>query len=133
MGADMMLTITQLPHNANNEPVYGTHVVSELCDRLDTLDFKELLNIGEDYLWAYIEDKSDLEVTTEVVQRLQGLFADWFGTEPQSRDVCRIQIQGRWYLATGGLSWGDSPTDAFDDIMLLERVEDLFDDPIPDP
>ncbi|KDA04629.1 hypothetical protein DC31_05935 [Microbacterium sp. CH12i] len=39
------------------------------------------------------------------------------------RDVTSVFIAKTWWLATGGLSWGDTPTDAYDLILLVSELE----------
>ncbi len=36
------------------------------------------------------------------------------------RDVAEVCLKGTWYIITGGLSWGDLPTDAFETISMLD-------------
>lgn len=45
------------------------------------------------------------------------------------RDVACLLFGGRPYWLTGGMSWGDTPTDAFEWIAALEHIA-LFDEPL---
>lgn len=37
------------------------------------------------------------------------------------RDVGEISVRGVSYYVTGGMTWGDSPTDAFDSVAALSQ------------
>lgn len=39
------------------------------------------------------------------------------------RDVTSVYIAKTWWLATGGLSSGDTPTDAYDMVLLVSELE----------
>lgn len=45
-----------------------------------------------------------------------------------SREVCELYLPGLQYrcLITGGMSWGDSPTDAYDDFNACGMLEDVW-------
>lgn len=38
------------------------------------------------------------------------------------RDTGSLFIDNRWHIVTGGMSWGDAPTDSFDEICLLDTA-----------
>lgn len=38
------------------------------------------------------------------------------------RDCGLYKVGGRWALITGGMSWGDSPSDSFDDVNILSSI-----------
>lgn len=44
------------------------------------------------------------------------------------REVTGFQIDGVWYMASGGMSWGDPPTEAFDAIGVFAEYK-FFDRP----
>lgn len=43
-----------------------------------------------------------------------------------SREVSVMSMPHADFYITGGMSWGDPPTDAYDDFKLLSDVEDLL-------
>ena len=47
------------------------------------------------------------------------------------RDVADAQFGGRRYWVTGGMSWGDSPTDSFDAVCVFDSLH-LYAEPLPE-
>jgi len=46
------------------------------------------------------------------------------------RDVTTMQFAGHDYWLTGGMSWGETPTDAYERIAALDRIG-LYEEPLP--
>lgn len=44
-----------------------------------------------------------------------------------SRELDTLTLKGSKYVLTGGMSWGDVPTDVFDDVCLLASFDYLLD------
>ena len=121
MGADMLLAIAASPRMTSGGSDASVDV---LCTRV-----KERA--------AAAASEGDLE--TELYQDRSGRVADlaadaltsWLRSGGlESRDVAHVRIGGREYIATGGLSWGDAPTDAFSYVSLLNDIH-AFDEPLP--
>ena len=49
---------------------------------------------------------------------------DWMSWEfeqlPGSREVAEVVLDGKSYWATGGMSWGEDPTNAWQALLLIE-------------
>jgi len=45
------------------------------------------------------------------------------------RDTTTLVLDDKWYIATGGLSWGDPPTECYDPVCMMDAIS-LFDKPI---
>lgn len=44
------------------------------------------------------------------------------------RDASSVLLSNRWWVATGGMSWGDRPTETYDDVELLCALRVTYDD-----
>ena len=128
MGADLIITYTRAPHFATGEE----HVPHEIAARvglariakldLSQFDLDEAaLNFGiledsdyDEMFYAVIREALVRIVTSHIAGR---------------RDVVELQVDGKHYWFTGGMSWGDTPTDSFDEVDLIGIVG-LFDQPI---
>lgn len=38
------------------------------------------------------------------------------------RDTTTLHIEGKTYIATGGLSWGDPPTESYDPVVMVDAI-----------
>lgn len=128
MGADMIITITKEP-KLSEEAVAWCDARSLVADDRNTLELRALLlrveqlpvtaqDTGD---WWHLLPDIDDEDDPSAVDALRGILAqavtDLHGYR---RDVTSFLIDGTWWMATGGLSWGDTPTDAYDLICLVE-------------
>lgn len=124
MGADMLLALAASPITASGAPVTS---VAELCIR-----------VQERVTAAFSGEEVDAEFYEELLEGGSGktteILADaltsWLRDGGlQSREVAHLRISDRTYVATGGLSWGDAPTDAFSYVCLLDDIH-AFDEPL---
>ena len=125
MGADMLLAIAASPLT-NREGMEAS--VDAMCTR-----------VRERAVSAFAEGDLDAEFYPELLEEGCGEVAEiaaaalsnWIeGGGLRSREVAHLWIGGREYIATGGLSWGDAPTDAFSFVSLLGDIQ-AFDEPLP--
>ena len=125
MGADMLLAIAASPQTASG---VSDASVDAMCARG-----------REAAAAAFAEGDLEAEFYPELLEEGIGEAADlaaaaitsWIeGGGLHSREVAYVRIGGRAYIATGGLSWGDSPTDAFSYVSLLGDIH-AFDEPLP--
>lgn len=116
MGADFMYAYT---------PIRGGR--SEWIEIAKSAEVSDLRDILEDRIMDYlVEDMEDEE-------QVRAAFVDaintvWDAIENRNREVARIQIDGETCLITGGMSWGETPTDIFDPIVLYAEFQDWFTD-----
>lgn len=140
MGADMMIATVAAPtypremppakvlfefeHRAAKavEELHPDEVVGRLEDR--GLDVPSLENEDGEQLDEIAYAKRVNAALTEYAK----LAVRSLLTRPH-REIDRIHLGGRWYLATGGMSHGDPPTDAFDQIELINELG-IFERPI---
>ena len=119
--------------------------------RIESLSNNDLENIADDYLWydaQEIDDEleelklsekdlyklNDLrgmkvremvrEKIMEAVVELIGNPENGFG--PYRRDVACMQLSGVSYIFTGGMTWGDQPSEACDYMNVIDGTG-LFD------
>lgn len=125
MGADMLLAIAASPRMTSGGSDASVDV---LCTRVKGRAAA-----------AASEGNLETELYPELFEDSSGRAADlaadaltsWLRNGGlESREVAHVRIGGREYIATGGLSWGDSPTDAFSYVSLLDDIH-AFDEPLP--
>lgn len=125
MGADMLIAIAAAPVRADGTPVVDVdilalHAVTALrsamtAGPMDPEAYGELVDTDEPTV-------AEIEAALDGWIRDGGLFG---------RDVTTITVEGRMFVASGGLSWGDAPTDAFGYLCLLDEIN-AFWEPISD-
>ena len=110
MSADFIFAIAPLPREE-------TH--SEIAERIHSIPFDELLNRFEGSGTWLPEDRTEGDLDSWMRARLEDA---WHYVNSDARDFGWWDDgNGHWFVLTGGMSWGDDPTDAFDHIRLLEN------------
>lgn len=140
MGADMLIALAPVPFRSapdgSNVPVDLSQVIGfirrQRIDRipddvmldalvetyLDFVDNEAIVDDGDlDEELDEEDERTLLCATREALHRFHTELYD-----EGRRDVAYAAFAGRPYYATGGMSWGDSPTDAFDLIGFTGRV-----------
>ncbi len=139
MGADFVLAVCPLPSGVD-----GRSVRDEINNRLNniseaTVDYLlesyhhdwegEVEDVMENHLEEdHLFKVNDLKITLkkEMAQRiLQEALDEVIYQHSNRRDVGTIMIEGKWWIASGGMSWGDAPTEAMYYIEMLEESEIL--------
>ncbi|MBN9605007.1 MAG: hypothetical protein J0G30_00135 [Actinomycetales bacterium] len=145
MGADLLLTSMAAPHlegspTARIGDELAARVGHQRIDQFDLaawadLDLEELaLNLGIRE-WQDPDDPQPEQYPAaardQLVQDVRAaLHAALEAVVGYRRDVAEMQFGGRYYWITGGMSWGDTPTEAYEAIAALNWIG-LFEDPIP--
>jgi len=110
MGADLCIQI--IAHRQGVKPSW-----EKACEDIDTFGIKEvetLLNECEDDWWW--EGIDVLDIHPEDIDRVKGDLKALMKTIVESlddRDVAAIGVLGWWIYFTGGMTWGDDPTENF--------------------
>jgi len=114
MGADLILAVAPVERD------FG-----EALKRIDTMTEVELNEVAELRYGFPLEDDADGMTTEDVREEIRLAFRaiaddDW------RRDVVTLTFGDDSYYVTGGMSWGDSPTEAFGMIELIaaSRITD---------
>jgi hypothetical protein len=64
----------------------------------------------------------DEDITAHLVDAVETVYEDYFYKNGTSREMTVLLLQEREYIFTGGLSWGDTPTDAYDNVWMAHMV-----------
>lgn len=116
MGADFLCAIVEVPGVSRGR-------IEEEVGRLSPAVLQE---IGEFYEWrveydALVEDDDEAfyaAVRNAIVDAIREVF-DEDGTPADSHEIGVVRLRGQLYVLTGGMSWGDSPSDIFDAMSML--------------
>ena len=114
MGADLMMTMCkmEIPEHDAIEKLKAMSpelLLSELDDNF-CLSFEE----GDDGTTEY---QQAIEYVTGAIKDVYVLYAQG------SRDTQVWKLEGKDYLITGGMSWGDDPTDAYQAIGICSVLQ----------
>ena len=120
MGADMLLTY--LAHRADRRPNFdaGRDLVDRLTPAdLDGHDWSEFLTWHDDLVGFDGRPRIDdlQRIYREAIDALEQALSS-------SREVSARLICGWWLYFTGGMSWGDSPTDAYEAITWWDEYNE---------
>jgi hypothetical protein len=90
-----------------------------LCDEAQEIS-EEVADeslLSEEDLWK-LDDLTSIKIKSMIRRRIREAVGEVF--DSYRRDVAHMHLHGRNYLMTGGMSWGDLPTEACDLIHLIE-------------
>jgi len=119
MGADMVASYVDFPREHNLEEEQA-----KLISFAEKLDQTTIESIQNDAFY-------DPEIDDFQTSRVKIIEAIRLGFEAlESRRTTSFPFQGRVLYLTGGLTWGGSPTDEFDQISALAYVMDLKSDTV---
>lgn len=133
MGADMMIAIVAAPKYPKELP--PAKVLFEFEHRaaqaVEALNLDEAIGRLDDRgLDVPSREDEDGERLDDLAyeKRVHAALAEYAKLAVRSlltrphREIDRIYVGGEWYLASGGMSHGDPPTDAFDQIELIAEL-----------
>ena len=145
MGADMLLYCCE-------EPTDYVKAWPIIQYRIDNLDDKYLECLAEDHLWydsqeTWEEVNDSMEIKEEDLYKLNDLYGikiremvreklkesvkHLIGSPENSfgswrRDIAQMRLKDVSYIFSGGMSWGDQPSEACEHISLIDAAG-LFD------
>ncbi len=132
MGADMILAHCEIPCNYESQRKLILERINELDDGVieniaqcyyqieeEIEEFKESAsdNLREEDLFKLndlTKIKSREIVSNHLIQAADRLFGGDY-----RRDVTEMCIKDTWFAFSGGMSWGDSPSDSYEFISLI--------------
>jgi len=143
MGADFMLYCCEnLGDYKKSIPMIEYRIANISDDNLDNIadevlwhdsssiseDLGDNHTLVESDLWK-LNDLISLEIRSMVRIKIREAVEEIF--DGCRRDVAYMHINGKGYVMTGGMSWGDLPTEACDLVNLIEHscVTDGMSDP----
>ncbi len=115
MGADMMLSAVPCPAEINELQVQS---LRRVLDGLSADELALCLTHYADTTGQDVEEGDYLQEMRDCINYLPAL--------NDRRDTCGFYVQGMRYLVSGGLSWGDQPTEACEEIEKLTTCEPLW-------
>ena len=112
MGADLI--IAMLPMRKTQD---------EAIAKLKAMDSEDLLHVLSNYhAREFNEDTPEAEYA-EAIEFMTGKIAEVYDYyEKGSRDTEVRRLDGTAWLITGGMSWGDDPTDAFEPLNIVASL-----------
>ncbi len=119
MGADLLLSWTPFCASTAERQEEFTASLRQLPDA-------ELVDECKDSLWGLLDDR-EIDYKTNVSGAAQFIRSEMlrvFCEVGENRECCGISFSGMDYqmLITGGMSWGDAPTESMPDIDTLGAV-----------
>jgi len=139
MGADFMVYCCECPADYEKAmPMIEYRVANlsnEILDNIsddvlwyDSEEMKEEVSseheLKEEDLWK-LDDLISIKIRSMVKSRIKDAVEEVLGGLYR-RDVAYMNLHGRSYVMTGGMSWGDLPTEACDLINLIEYSQVTF-------
>ena len=115
MGADLLLAFVDVSESKQK----WLDIIGEWNDaQVD----KFVTRSGNDYIFEDILEECEDEAVArqKFVEAVNEALDIAYGNE--SRLVDTVRLDGKPWAVTGGPSWGDSPTDEFDDFVLAGSV-----------
>ena len=140
MGADMMLYCCEDPTNY----VKAWPIIQY---RINNMSDEKLEALAEDYLWSESEDvkeefddseleESDLWKLNDLIAfKVRSMVRQKLVEEATSligegnfyfRDIAYLTLDDTTYMFSGGMTWGDGPTESYSTLCLIDAVG-LFD------
>ena len=122
MGADFTFTICKIPINTKAEMILsGENLKRAVKQRFTKFSVEDdlFLRTLEDCGVCLTEEEENNE---ELVAQKADEVADFLTSGWESRDTATMQLDGKYYFITGGMSWGDEPTDNFGTINLIDAL-----------
>ena len=133
MGADFICSACPLPSSAEGEKALR----DLLSEKIESLSLSKCYALLEDYHYSH-EDDISRRIEEDFsedhlfgVDDIRGFFARQIATEiiedaleeiiflQDRRDINHIMLDHKWWIISGGMSWGDSPTEAMNSIDIL--------------
>lgn len=111
MGADMLIASVIFPKNPDLDAEK-----KKILNAVKTLDEDDLTNIYNDVFYESLEDIEDGRA--EVVKTVERGFDVLY-----NRQTTWIEVGDQVVFLSGGLSWGDAPTDAYEKINALNYIK----------
>ena len=133
MGSDFICSVCPLPIIKDEKKLQEI-----ILGRIDNLTLPKCYELLELFHYDYKDDIDKMidESITEdhlfKVDNIRGHFAkqivknmlrdalDEIIFEENRRDIAHIMLEHKWWIISGGMSWGDSPTEAMNSIDILD-------------
>ena len=124
MGSDLAIEYIAVKHelsfvNCGNEPFWDKLKLA-LHSRIEAMNFEEVSDEIEADLGIPVDKANAHKLVDIILSRLQS----------NPRDIGWIKVGTYTVFLTGGMSYGDSPTDSFDDFQMFNELfpQEFIDD-----
>ena len=105
----------------------------EAIAKLKSLTQEDVLHTMYNYCAKEFGNESDEDEYAEAIEWLTGKVAEVYGYyERGSRETEVRTIDGTDWLITGGMSWGDDPTDAYEAVSTVSIFRLTYDEILTD-
>ncbi len=112
MGANLWLAIAKCNRI---EPINDARSMADLHQRIDALPDQLLIAAAEQYGFfdETMSDEFRYMIRSKLKDSIQHL-------DEGCRDTAHVKLGSDTWIITGGMSWGDTPTDSFEHIAAIE-------------
>jgi len=122
MGADFTFAICKIPINTEAKMILSGEGLKRAVKQRFTK-----ISVEDDLFLRTLEDcgvclTEEEENNEELVAQKADEVADFLTSGWESRDTATMQLDGNYYYITGGMSWGDEPTDSYPVINLIDAL-----------
>ena len=125
MGADLILAHAPFPVFNDGESVdnFGD-ILDQVVERY-LFNWEVCLSVADMSLGMFDEDNA--EILNALVAQAEEVVKICSG-ELYTRNTTDLNFDDRWYIFSGGLSWGDSPSESYQSISVVSDTN-VFDRP----
>ena len=113
MGADLILAYAEVPKPFTDDTVGELRALAADPP-------KPLFDMVVDSFSLEYDDEADLraDVTDRLRTAVDVVFSEYYHLGGSHRELAVIAIRDHEYIFTGGPSWGDSPSDVYEDVCM---------------
>lgn len=124
MGADLMIVRSRWPQYADGKPLGLDVARVVLRERCDALGGEALVELYNGTVSAYDDEETDTSDMgparlAEVTRQRLRAAVDAVTDEGSWRELSLMSFDEKEWILTGGMSWGDPPTEMFASVAIL--------------
>jgi hypothetical protein len=126
MGADLILAIAPMPKGADGPNAINDwksaylHAIAKLTDEQALDIYEEVFGDVPDESFDDNPPRTQRWLPAEIARKT---FREFVSVIDEDRRDCGLyQVGDRWALISGGMSWGDSPTDSWTEVQCLANI-----------
>jgi len=118
MGADFIYAIIKVPSDANNVPLpFNDDTATKVIKRFNKSWSDHADYLEDDCIYLRLDETNE-DALARYQEEIRRVFNGRY-----NRQIGHLHIGGISYFITGGISWGDDPTDSFNILSVLEAWE----------
>lgn len=122
MGADLILCYAEVPKPFTDDTVGALRALAANPPKIVFDTVVENCGLENE------DNEEDLkdDVTDKLRAAVDTVFVEYYHQEGMHREMNTLEIRGREYIFTGGMSWGDSPSDVYEDVWMAGMLSELL-------